>query len=127
VDVEVHASGARTGLFLATEALKSAEVLDTNRFPLIRFASTSVQLSQSGRLSDGARITGDLTIRGATRPVSLEAQILRPPGTAADDLRRLTESLRGGLSRSAWGITGYPGLVDDRISLDIRAVIRAAG
>ena len=125
VDVEVLAARARTGLIFATQALKSPQVLDVDRFPRIRFVSTSVKLSQDDRISDGARITGDLTIRSVTRPVSLQAALFRPVGSAPDDLRTLTVTLAGSVSRSAFGAVGYAGLVDDQVGLDIRAVIAA--
>ncbi len=123
--VDVQADQARTGMFVATQALKSPGVLDTARFPVIRFVSRSVQLASDGRLSDGARITGDLTLRGVTHPVTLDAQLFRPPGTAPDDLRQLTVELTGAVSRSAFGAAAYAGLVDDTVKLDIRAVIVA--
>ena len=52
---------------------------------------------------------------------------MRPPGTAPDDLSVLTIELSGEMSRTAFGATGYPELVADRVGLDIRAVIRAVG
>lgn len=125
VAVDVSADQARTGMFVATEALKSPGVLDTARFPLIRFTSRVVQLAPDGRLSNGARITGDLTLRDVTQPVTLDAQLFRPPGTAPDDLRHLTVELTGSVSRSAFGASAYAGLVDDTVGLDIRAVIVA--
>jgi polyisoprenoid-binding protein YceI len=126
VDVTVAAAKARTGLFLATEALKSVEVLNTARFPEIRFKSTSIQLAADGRLSGGAQVTGDLTIRGVTHAVTLDAALYRAPDSAPGDLSKLTVRLNGTLSRSAFGAAGYPDLVADIITLDIVAVVNAA-
>jgi polyisoprenoid-binding protein YceI len=123
--VTVNAAGARTAFFFATDALKSAQVLDTERFPDITFVSTAVELAPSGRLSDGAALIGDLTLRGITRPVRLKADLFRAPGSAPDDLSLLTIRLRGTLSRAAFGATGFADLVADEVSLDITAVIRA--
>lgn len=95
VDVLVDVVGARTGLFFATQAMTGAEVLDAARFPTIRFVSTKVQLGAGGRLSDGARISGDLTVRNVTRPITLEASLYRSAGSASDDLRHLMIRLRG--------------------------------
>ncbi len=48
--------------------LKSADFLDVEKFPLIRFKSTKVELLGEDRY----RITGDLTIRDVTKPVVLD-------------------------------------------------------
>ncbi len=124
VDVSVSVKKARTGLALATEAPKGADVLDAARYPTIRFVSTRVKLGAGGRLSDGATLSGDLTMRGVTKPVTFKASVYRQAGSAADDLENLTVRLRGALSRSAFGATGYSDLVDDTITLDIQAAIQ---
>lgn len=125
-DITLDARRARTGLIFATEALKSPGILDTARFPDIRFRSTRIRLGPDGRLSGGAQITGDLTLRGTTRPITLQAALYRRPGTAPDDLRDLDVHLSGHLSRAAFGATGYANLVADRVGLAVRARIRQA-
>ncbi len=124
-DVTADLRRARTGLIFATQALKSAQVLDAARHPFARFRATRVRLGPGGRISNGAEIAGNLTLRGVTRPVTFDAGLFRPPGTAPDDLSRLTVRLRGSLSRTAYGATGYPELVADIVGMDIEADIRA--
>ncbi len=114
----------RSGLIFMTEAIKSAELLDAARHPTVSFISKRVQLGAEGRISEGARIDGDLTLRGVTRPISLDATLSRPAGTRPDDLSVLYIRLTGTLNRTAYGATGYAGLADDTVSLDIRAEIR---
>jgi polyisoprenoid-binding protein YceI len=114
----------RSGLFFITEAIKSAELLDAERHPTVRFTSNRMQLGAKGRISEGARIDGELTLRGVTRPITLDATLSRPPGTKPDDLSVLYIRLTGTLSRSEYGATGYAGLADDTVSLDILAEIR---
>ncbi|MEX0319173.1 MAG: YceI family protein [Ruegeria sp.] len=125
-DVTLDVARARTNLVFARTAMLGPDVLDARRFPTIRFTSTRVQLGPGGRLSDGARITGDLTVRDVTRPVVLEASLFRRRGSAADDLSELSFRLRGAISRRAFGASGYRDLVRDAVTLDIRAVIRQA-
>lgn len=124
-DVTADVRRARTGFVFATEALKSPSVLNAKRFPESRFVSTRVILGPGGRISDGAALEGNLTMRGVTRPIRLKAGIFRPKGTAADDLSRLTVTLEGTLKRSSFGITGYPKLVADQVNLSIQADIMA--
>lgn len=125
VDVVLRVAGARTSLIFATQALIGPDVLDSAQFPTIRFVSDKVQLAQDGRLSGGARIAGKLTMHGVTKPVTLDANLYRARGSAADDLGELTVQLSGQVSRSAFGASGYADLVDDIVGLDITAVISA--
>ncbi|MCA0870074.1 YceI family protein [Seohaeicola saemankumensis] len=127
VDVRLDSAGARTGLDYATAALKGPGILDVANHPQIRFQSTRVRLGAAGRISDGARLEGLLTLRGITRPIRLEAALYRLPGSAPDDLSRLTVALKGQLSRASFGATGYADLVADTVALDILAKIRATG
>ena len=125
VDISVDVARARTPLPFARNALIGPDVLDAARYPTIRFVSTKVQLAADGRLSGGAKITGKLTMHGVTRPVTLEAGLFRTAGSAPDDLSNLTVQLKGQISRSAFGATGYKDLVADTVGLNIVAEIRA--
>lgn len=51
--------------------LKSADFLDVANYPTITFRSRSVELR-----AHEARVTGDLTIRGVTKPVGLDVRHL---------------------------------------------------
>lgn len=124
-DVTGDIRRAKTGLAFVTQALLSADVLDAANHPTVRFRSKNIALGRKGRISEGARITGDLTLRGVTRPLTLNALLSRPSGTAPDDLSTLTIQLNGALNRQDFGAVGYPKLVTDTVTLDIRAEIRA--
>ena len=126
VDIVVDATAVRTPLPFARTALIGPDVLDVARYPTIRFVSTRVTLAADGRLSGGATITGKLTMRGVTRPVTLDASLFREPGSAPDDLSNLRVQLQGQISRSDFGATGFGDLVADGVGLNILAVIRVA-
>lgn len=126
VDVRLDVGRARTGIGFVTATLIGPEMLDARRFPEIRFRSTTIRLGAGGRLSDGARITGDLTLHGVTRRLTFDADIYRPRGSAADDLSQLSVHLRGHLSRAAYGLTAYAEMVADTVGLNIDATIHAA-
>ena len=125
VDVTVTAARARTGLIFITQAMTSPKVLNTAQFPTIRFVSRRITLGAAERISEGARITGDLTLRGVTRSITLQAALYRQRGTAPDDLRQLDVVLSGELNRNQFGASGFPNLVADTVALDIRARIIA--
>jgi polyisoprenoid-binding protein YceI len=52
--------------------LKSADFLDAEKYPTITFESTGVELEGA----DEAELHGNLTIRGVTRPVTLDVRAL---------------------------------------------------
>ena len=116
VAVTLNARGARAGFIFFTDAMKSDDVLSTRRFPEITFRSTRIR----GDLK-GATVTGDLTMRGVTRPVTLKAQLFRQRGTEVNDRNNLLILLTGTVSRRAFGANGYPKLVGDAIGLRIIA------
>ena len=69
VQVTLDAAGIVTGQAGRDQHLRSADFLETEQFPTIEFRSTSVR-----RVGDDVAIEGDLTIRGVTRPVVLDAE-----------------------------------------------------
>jgi len=119
VSVAVDASRAEAGFPFATDAMRGPRVLDTANHPLISFRSRSFTRTGPGT----ARIEGDLTVRGETRPAVLSATIYRAPGSDPGDLSRLTVLLTGALSRAAYGADGWSDLVGDTVTLDITATI----
>lgn len=123
VAVAVDASRAEAGFPFATEAMRGPRVLNTAAHPLISFRSRSFERTGPGT----ARIEGDLTVRGVTRPAVLTAQIYRAPGSDPGDLSRLTVLLHGALSRGAYGADGWSDLVGDTVTLDITATIAEGG
>ncbi len=123
VIVLLDVSGATTKLPFARSAMLSRDVLNAAEFPSIRFSSTRISLGADGRLSDGSTISGDLTIRGVTRPITLQASLYRQRGTTPDDLGTLSIRLTGALNRNDFGATGYAELVGELVGLDIRAEI----
>ncbi|MEQ8895741.1 MAG: YceI family protein [Roseovarius sp.] len=118
VSVTLDAHAARAGFVFATNAMRGSTVLDTDAHPQITFHSTSIRGSLRG-----AAITGQLTIRGVTRPVTLKAGLYRQQGTARTDRDHLVVLLTGEVSRAAFGASGYPDMVGDPIGLRIVAVI----
>jgi polyisoprenoid-binding protein YceI len=72
VEAIIDATTCWTGEPARDNHLRSADFLNCERFPEIRFKSTSV--AEIGPVD--YRVTGDLTIRGATRPVILSVRYL---------------------------------------------------
>ena len=126
VTVVLDVNKARTRLPFARMPMLGPGVLGAETYPTIQFVSTDIQLGADGRISNGARVTGELSIRDVTHPITLDANLYRQPGTAANDLNRLSIGLTGTLNRHDFGASGYPDLVGQNVGLDIRAeIIRA--
>ncbi|MEM8978653.1 MAG: YceI family protein [Pseudomonadota bacterium] len=121
VNVTLDATRARAGNLFATEAMRGTSVLDVKSHPEITFSSTRI----SGTVN-AAQVTGNLRIRGVSRPVTLNAQLLRQPGTQTTERNRLAIRLTGTLNRNDFGATGYPNLVGPNLGIDILAFINRA-
>jgi polyisoprenoid-binding protein YceI len=82
VEVVIQAASIETGDAERDRHLRSADFLDVERFPEINYRSTAV------RPADGDRweVTGDLTVRGVTRPVVLDVEF---EGAAVDPWHNL--------------------------------------
>lgn len=118
ITVVMAMAQVRAGIFLATDVIKSPSVLSTAAFPEAVFVSRQVRAQ-----GNGAVMQGDLTLRGVTRPITMDVQFFRQSGTESGDLSKLVLSVRGVLQRSEFGAVGYPALVGEQIELRILAVI----
>jgi polyisoprenoid-binding protein YceI len=72
VQVTIDAAGLWTGEPERDAHLRSADFLDVEHHPTITFRGSEVQLLGA----DEAKLVGELTIRGVTRPVSLDVRYL---------------------------------------------------
>jgi polyisoprenoid-binding protein YceI len=69
VEVVIQAASIRTHNERRDNDLRTSNILDVEHFPTITFKSTKIQSTGKDRYA----MTGDLTIKGNTRPVTLEA------------------------------------------------------
>jgi polyisoprenoid-binding protein YceI len=83
-----------------TGHLHSPDFFDAGTHPELTFKSTSVE--QTGE--DTLKVSGDLTLRGETRPVVLDAEI-EGVGAGADGSTRIGLAATGVIERSQWGMT----------------------
>ena len=123
VGVDIDVSRAEAGFPFADQAMKGPKVLWSDRFPTIAFRSTRVTAHGGAR----ATVEGDLTIRGVTRTVALDATVYRSEGSLPEDLDHLTILLKTRVSRAAFGADGWSDMVGDTVDLEILAAIAARG
>ncbi|WP_325073246.1 YceI family protein [Paraburkholderia acidiphila] len=117
VMVTIDATSLEANAPFVTGIVEGGGMLDVMHYPDIRFVST--RLVRTGPLS--CLLTGDLTIRTTTRPVTLavtfDADPHAPPGTR----QTLAFSADGHFSRSAFGLTNWSSAVGDDVHMSIRA------
>ncbi|MBS2024676.1 MAG: YceI family protein [Deltaproteobacteria bacterium] len=120
VDATIAVSGLSTGVPERDNHLKTPDFFDAARFPSITFASTG--FSKSGA---GYDVTGNLTMHGITKPVTL-AVTVSPPFHHAGGVRRGIEAT-GTVNRRDFGINwDFPGeasgvVVGDVVKITIDA------
>jgi polyisoprenoid-binding protein YceI len=68
VEATISTASIRTNNEVRDKDIRSSNFLEVDKFPVITFKSTGVEPSGPDRYT----LTGDLTIKGTTRPVALE-------------------------------------------------------
>jgi polyisoprenoid-binding protein YceI len=84
-----------TGVEARDKHLKSPDFFDVEKFPTLTFKSTSIS-NAGGKLT----LTGDLTLHGVTKSVTLDVDGPAPPQTGKDGKTRSGFSATGKLKRS---------------------------
>jgi polyisoprenoid-binding protein YceI len=102
IDVAIDARGVDTREPKRDEHLRSADFFDVANHPTVTFRSTRVEAPR-GPL-DALRVTGDLTIRGVSRPVTLDVEPLGPAIQDPWGNARRGVSARARVNRKDWGL-----------------------
>jgi polyisoprenoid-binding protein YceI len=79
--------------------LLSAEFFDAKAHPEVKFVSTALDVQEDGR----ARISGDLTMKGVTKPVHATGT-WTAPATDASGNTRANLDVEAVIDRTEWGI-----------------------
>ncbi|MEU2792868.1 YceI family protein [Streptomyces sp. NPDC007100] len=127
--LDVETASVDTGIADRDAHLRGTDFFDTDAFPLMTFRSTSAEQVDAGTF----RVTGDLTIKDVTRPLTVDLEF---QGAATDVYGAERVGFEGSaeILRSDWGLTWNAALeaggvmVSDKVKLtfDISAVKAAA-
>lgn len=96
--------------------LTSADWFNVEAHPDITFASTAIEMTGE----DTMTITGDLTIKGITKPVTLEATVNKAGIHPFNKKPTIGVSATGTLLRSDWDLGKYAPAVTDEVELNIQ-------
>jgi polyisoprenoid-binding protein YceI len=117
VDVTIDASSVDTRVADRDKDLKSDHFFDVEHYPTITFKSKRVEQVSPGKL----KVTGDLTIRGATKEVVLDVDGPTAPVKDPWGNQRMGVNASSKITRQDYGITYGPGMIGDEISITIDA------
>jgi polyisoprenoid-binding protein YceI len=93
--------------------LRSTDFFDTTTHPTMRFASTRIV-----ETSDGLTLTGDVTLNGVTRPISLDVEVNGKEVFSPTGNTHAGFSATGSIKRSDFGIEfGLLPIGGDRLAL----------
>jgi len=122
--VTVKTGSLWTGVEMRDNHLRSDDFFGVEKYPEMTFQSTAVEKTGD----DTYKVTGDLTIREITRPITLavevEGQIIDPWGN-----ERVGLSGRGRLNRKDWGLNWNQAIeaggvvVSDHINISVEAAL----
>jgi polyisoprenoid-binding protein YceI len=100
LDVSIVASSIYTTEQTRDAHLRSADFLDADKYPELKFQSTKIEYVKDTEW----KLTGDLTIRDVTKPVTLDVEFLgvtvSPWGSRPFGFEATTE-----IDREDWGLT----------------------
>ena len=127
VELTIRTDSIDTGVADRDAHLRSADFFEIESHPEITFTSTNVE-----RDGDDWTITGDLTIKGETKPVTIDFE---SNGSARDPFGNLRVGFEGGtaINRKDWGLTWNAALetggvlVSEKVTLsfDVSAIRQA--
>jgi polyisoprenoid-binding protein YceI len=101
LDVTIDAKSINTREPKRDDHLRSPDFFDVAKFPSITFKSTKVEKAGGGKL----KVTGDLTIRGITKPAVLIVEKLSLPVKNPWGMTVRGVSAKAKINRKDWGLT----------------------
>ncbi|MBC8087049.1 MAG: YceI family protein, partial [Phycisphaerae bacterium] len=126
-EADIDLSSISTNMAARDEHLKSPEFFDVGAHPTAHF-----RLTNADRKGEELTLTGDLSIRGVTKPVTLKGEFAGPAKDPWGNTK-VSASVEGKISRKEWGLVWNQTLesggllVSDEVKLaiDVQAVAAA--
>ena len=115
VNVTIPLSSLNTNVQALDEHLQTADFFDATKYPTITFKSTKVETKDKKKF----KITGDLTIKGVTKPVVLDAVLNKQAVHPMSKAETIGFNATTSFDRSAFGVGAYIPNVGDKITVNI--------
>ena len=123
ISVVIDATAVDSGVDVFDDHLNGERFFDTAKFPQITFQSTSVKKTGA----DTGTVTGDLTIKGVTKPVTLDVKFNKDAFDEKDSSSKIGFSGTTSINRSDFGIDFLVPNVGDNIDIVIEAEFKKSG
>ncbi len=110
IEVTIKTASLLTGLSKFDEHVKSADFLNVTQFPTAKFVSTSVMPYDT----KSAKVNGNLTLLGITKPVTLDVKLNKTGIGLLTQKKTIGFSATATIKRSAFGMNfALPGISDE--------------
>ena len=117
VEIDIPVASVSTTNTKLDGELRSADWLDAARYPTMHFSSSRIV-----RVGErGARIYGNFTLHGVTRPVMLNASFVGGGANPMSKAYTLGFNATTQIKRSDYGVATYVPLVGDQVDIRISA------
>ena len=117
VSVTIDATSADSGVDVFDGHLTGENFFDTENYDEITFISTEIERTGA----DTGLITGDLTIKGVTKSVTLDAKFNNGAFEERNNRYKIGFSASTSVSRSDFGLDAYVPAVSDQVDIAISA------
>lgn len=115
VEVSIPVTAIDTFVPKLDEHLKGADFFDAGKFPTATFKSTAVAAAGTNKLT----VTGDLTVKGITKPVTLDVTLNGAGEHPMAKKQAIGFSATGTIKRTDFGVGAYAPNVSDDVQLRI--------
>jgi polyisoprenoid-binding protein YceI len=114
IKVTIPIASLSTGVPDLDEHLKSDDFFEVAKYPTATFVSTRVE---KGMDMNHFKVTGNLTIRKITKPVTLDVTLLKIGKNARTEVATIGFDAKGTLRRADFGLGAFVPQVSDEIQL----------
>ena len=116
VSVQIDAASIVSASTVLDDMLRGEDFFDAENHPEIVFTSTGYEETSANT----GLLTGDLTIAGTTRPITLDVYINLAEMSVFNRREMLGISATGTVNRSEFGMTGYDEFVADELAVNLQ-------
>jgi polyisoprenoid-binding protein YceI len=112
VDVVIDTRTLKANDSVSEGELRGANFFAVAKYPKMHFKSRSIR----GKTTTSYDLTGDMTVKGVTRPITLHVELQPPDKSGVRQMRATTR-----ISRSQFNMTAFGLLVGDMVQIEIRS------
>lgn len=121
INVAIDASKLKAGDGVTLKRLKGKDFFWVEKYPTVTFIGKSLTM----KTATTGTVSGDLTARGVTKPVSMAVTFSAAPAQAKG-VERFTLTGQTTINRNDFGMTAYSGVVGKKVKITLNAKLVGA-